>query len=414
MAQLALEAEAAGSYKCQAGFGTDIGGGRENQDDGFIWTKPAAGLVVLGILDGHGREVGKTAAIAAKARILSLLDAEYEQLLASPVDFLVRAHEVAHAHIKEVFAAEFEKQGYQVKATEDGYLLKRRSGFDNWSCVHGGAACTLVALIRDSLYISNVGDSTAILCAPRPMLSKSALQLERDAACTPSGVAPLICHPSALAPAAPESMLVLTAEHSPESSAEFERLRRFRCREGDPSQPALYVVYDSASHDKSQCAAVFEDTSSLVASQRGSYFKNVRKEWASLVSTPSSAAFQDALAFTRSLGDLHLHAYGVTHLPEVHRIDLPRSLAAGELLCVVAATDGVWDNWLYEDVAKFVMDGSCIKAVLGGAEGAQRVTASLVHRNAVYSKRNFGNQADNATAIVLYLSASPAFPNGSS
>jgi hypothetical protein len=41
-----------------------------------------------------------------------------------------------------------------------------------------------------------------------------------------------------------------------------------------------------------------------------SYYKNVRKEWASLVSTPVTAKFQDALAFTRSLGDLHLHTYG--------------------------------------------------------------------------------------------------------
>lgn len=42
----------------------------------------------------------------------------------------------------------------------------------------------------------------------------------------------------------------------------------------------------------------------------------MRREWASLVSTPRSAHFQDALAFTRSLGDLHLHTYGVTHKPE--------------------------------------------------------------------------------------------------
>ncbi|CAN0308433.1 unnamed protein product, partial [Hapterophycus canaliculatus] len=36
------------------------------------------------------------------------------------------------------------------------------------------------------------------------------------------------------------------------------------------------------------------------------YYKNVRKEWASLVATPLSARFQDALAFTRSIGDFHL------------------------------------------------------------------------------------------------------------
>ena len=64
------------------------------------------------------------------------------------------------------------------------------------------------------------------------------------------------------------------------------------------------------------------DDGSPIVTNKGSYYKNVRKEWASLVSTPSSARFQDALAFTRSLGDLHLHTYGVTHYPEVQVLDL--------------------------------------------------------------------------------------------
>jgi len=47
------------------------------------------------------------------------------------------------------------------------------------------------------------------------------------------------------------------------------------------------------------------------------YYKNVRKEWASLVSTPPTAKFQDALAFTRSLGDFHLHTYGIQTLNDM-------------------------------------------------------------------------------------------------
>jgi len=35
---------------------------------------------------------------------------------------------------------------------------------------------------------------------------------------------------------------------------------------------------------------------------------------ASLVATPSTARFQDALAFTRSLGDLHLQTYGMKNI----------------------------------------------------------------------------------------------------
>lgn len=53
-----------------------------------------------------------------------------------------------------------------------------------------------------------------------------------------------------------------------------------------------------------------DDSLQLYLFSPHSYYKNVRKEWASLVSTPPYAQFQDALAFTRSLGDLHLHTYG--------------------------------------------------------------------------------------------------------
>jgi hypothetical protein len=241
------------SFKYQIGFSTDIGGGRENQDEGFIWTKKETGIAVLGILDGHGREVGRLAALAAKSALVMFLEEQYERLLRDPAEFLVQAHELAHANIKSIFAAEFEKLGYQVKLNNEGYLLKRRSAFENWSCVHGGAACTIVALVQNSLYVSNVGDSTAIMCTPQPVLNAKTLKFVKDAAF--AGARP-VCNEAEGATKA--NVLVLTAEHSPESSYEFERLRRFRPRENDPSQPALFVVYDSASHDKSQCAAVFD------------------------------------------------------------------------------------------------------------------------------------------------------------
>jgi serine/threonine protein phosphatase PrpC len=80
------------------------------------------------------------------------------------------------------------------------------------------------------------------------------------------------------------------------------------------------------------------------------------------------------------------------------------------LLCVVLATDGVWDNWTYEDVTRFVMDSSCVGAVCSGPDGAHRVTLSFMQRNALYAKRNFGGQADNATGVIMYISPSASFP----
>ena len=64
-------------------------------------------------------------------------------------------------------------------------------------------------------------------------------------------------------------------------------------------------------------------------------------------------------------------------------------------------------------MTKFVLDPSCLDAVAAGADGAHRVTLSFMQRNAVYSKRNFGGQADNATGIVMYISPSVAFPASS-
>lgn len=84
---------------------------------------------------------------------------------------------------------------------------------------------------------------------------------------------------------------------------------------------------------------------------------------------------------------------------------------ARSTLCLVLATDGVWDNWTYEDVGRFVMDASCLGAVGAAVDGAKRVTISFMQRNALYAKRNFGSSADNATGIVLYLSAAEGFPS---
>lgn len=45
------------SLKWQIGYDTDIGGGKENQDDCFVWTNVKEEICVVCVLDGHGREV---------------------------------------------------------------------------------------------------------------------------------------------------------------------------------------------------------------------------------------------------------------------------------------------------------------------------------------------------------------------
>jgi serine/threonine protein phosphatase PrpC len=110
---------------------------------------------------------------------------------------------------------------------------------------------------------------------------------------------------------------------------------------------------------------------------------------------------------------------GVSHLPEVRCVDLaplsqrtddPSQSSATPLLSILLATDGVWDNWTYEDVATFLLDPSCTSAVMQDSQGARRVLQSFMSRNAAFARRNFGSQADNASGVLVYLSADPTLP----
>lgn len=106
----------------------------------------------------------------------------------------------------------------------------------------------------------------------------------------------------------------------------------------------------------------------------------------------------------------------MTHLPEVRQFDLTALLQPSDdasqvpLVSILLSTDGVWDNWTYEDVATFVLDGTCTAAAFQDSNGARRVLQSFMQRNAAFARRNFGNQADNATGILLYISNDSCLP----
>lgn len=417
----------------QCGTDTDIGGGRENQDDFFVHA--SAGVVIFCVLDGHGREVGKVAANTARAALIEYFTtycpalAVAEDSRVAAYECLVRAHNIAHAAIKIAFRAEMEKQGFEVEETEGGYLRKRRGSTANWTCIHGGSSCSIIMILKNKCYIANVGDSTGILCGYHKAFKQTLVLPLGDAAKGGLTRVSENGHGNVAALGQGIDTVLLTAEHSPECPEEFKRLRDFRCNEDDRRFPSLSVVYDSQTSNRADCPPVFrlDEHGEPRVLDHGCYYKNVRKEWASLVATPNTAQFQDALAFTRSLGDLHLHTYGVTHEPQLQWFDLDSiwsDLKAGNtsmqtlgnnsadnlapeiaeaLFCIVLATDGVWDNWAYEEVTRFVMHSSCIGAVMQSSDGAQRVAQSFMQRNAVYAKRNFGNQADNATGIVAYV-----------
>jgi len=219
-------------------------------------------ILVCGVLDGHGREVGKIAALAAKAALLQYFEESHGQLLVDPYDCLVKAHIVAHNNVKEAFRAEMIKEGYEVEDTPEGYLRRRKFAGNLWTCIHGGTSCSIIAIVGYDMFIANVGDSTGTLCTTQPVLSKSNIHHLGDSAVppaiTPDNVGSISINCDGMT-----DTLVVTAEHLPESPHEFVRIRAFKHRDGNVNQPSLVVC------------------------------------------TPNSAMYSDALAFTRSLTDFH-------------------------------------------------------------------------------------------------------------
>ena len=253
----------ASPFQFQVGYETDIGGGKENQDDFLFFAKPDLGVVVLCMFDGHGREVGKIAANSARQCLLNLCENNIQDLITNPTLWLISAHEKAHQHIKNCFKTELISQGYEISEDErSGYLLKRKSSTQTWTCVHGGSSSSIIVIIGSEIFIANVGDSSGILCCNFPILEKSFIKHIKDSAISENSKL-LSMRGSMHSQYINEDnlkksdTLVITAEHSPESPYEFYRLREFRHKEDDINQPSLLVVYDSPSHEKSRCNPVF-------------------------------------------------------------------------------------------------------------------------------------------------------------
>ena len=299
-----------GSINWQLGSETDIGGSRENQDDFFIYEKKESNLCIICVLDGHGREVGRAAAMAAKDYLFNYFDKHVSELQTRPYETLVHSFTGAHDYVKNAFKQLLQQQGYEVEEDPTGYLLRRKNGTVSWSCVHGGTSCSLFAIIGDRLYSANVGDSSGILCASAQVLETNQLRHVGDASIVYPTIHPSKSSggggltlpqinsnkgsaievispnangatavvgpgpaPSTVTPPPQSSVLlnssgsveniisdtlILTAEHSPESISEFTRIRAARPNPLNPKVPEILMLYDVPSHDKSRCPAIFE------------------------------------------------------------------------------------------------------------------------------------------------------------
>jgi serine/threonine protein phosphatase PrpC len=372
------------TFKVQFGSDTDIGGGHQNQDNFLIFSRPSEKLYVFAMIDGHGTELGSVAANTVRSCILDYLTHNFLELKNNPVQTLNNIFILSHNSIKDAFKIELTRKKYDFTETSDGYFVKNGLFMSD---IVGGATCSVIVLVDDIIYIANVGDSSGILFS-----NISCLNQQRDVHhvydfAFPEGIKELDKNDDST------NMLFLTADHSPCNMDEIKRINK------NPPEKRVVLMYDQTN--------IIFDPSNKNATPPGGYYKNVRNEYGIIARTPLSEPNKIGLSMTRSLGDFKLNCYGISHLPEVRCIklrDIMESHSSLTPLCIVLATDGVWDNWKFEDVKDCVMNDSCLKDLTESSNGAQIATETFMEINNSYGEKNFGRSADNATCILIYIS----------
>jgi len=403
--------EFANGYTLKYGSNTDIGGNKYNQDASCVVHFKSDLLNKSGsafcIADGHGKE-GELAAKVGTNRLKELIDERVDEFVENPVSFLDFAFKNIHEEIKIKLVQQLSENGLETEINDSGDVMARKFAHNAFTVIKCGTTFSVIVFLDKKLYIANVGDSTGILYSDKPVFKQSQLISELNSSSSPGKE-----EQEALT-----NYIELTGNHSPENPLEYIRMRDFKCSEEDPLCAALKCVYDNQSEEnKYYCPNVFnmsEEGTPTVRPEDESftfYNKNVRKEKATYVADRNGF---NAMSSTRALGDFGLNAQGVSCNAEIQTIDLEAifnqiketSTDVEELhrLCFVLCSDGVWDNWIYDHVGKFVFDKSCILALEKDNEkGAQRITNSFMLRNQTFAKKNFGGNSDNATGIVVYI-----------
>jgi len=383
------------TFKVQFGSYTEIGGGHQNQDTFLIFSRPSEKLYFFAMIDGHGTELGSVAANSVRSCILDYMTHHFLEIKNNPVQTLNNIFILSHNSIKDAFKVELTRRKCGFTETADGYLVK--NGFFTVD-ITGGATCSIIVIVDDIIYIANVGDSSGVLFS-----NISCLNQQRDVHHVydfgfPEGEKELHTNNNST------NMLFLTTDHSPCNVDEIKRINK------NPTEKRVVLMYDQTN--------IIFDPFDKNATPSGGYYKNVRNEYGIIAMTPLSEPNRIGLAMTRSLGDFKLNCYGISNLPEVRCIKLldimegvKHQKAHSSLmpLCIVLATDGVWDNWKFEDIKDCVINDTCLKDLTESSNGAQIATETFMEINNFYGEQNFGTSADNATCILIYISDEDKF-----
>lgn len=298
-------------------------GAKSHQEDSYLhWASPSEKVFVAAVFDGHGGYNGLIASNTCRDETIAYLDDHAKALESWSVDkwevVLKELFSTLHTLIRDRF---IKAEPHQREVDKKGIVRDR-----NGDPIHGGTTGTVAVLIANNdgsftVVSANVGDSAGLLVDSKG------------------------------------EYVFVTVDHGPENPDEYKRVQSLDSKE-HPTK--LLFVYDKTLVcRKYDCPKVFLETGERdpIFVQKpwamGLHPTNVRYEPAVYAVTPKSVKKDTTcIAMTRALGDFYAHQFGLTYEPSIVVNHVP----AGEEFTVFVASDGIWDCWKYEVLAKYVRE----------------------------------------------------------
>ena len=221
----------------------------------------------------------------------------------------------------------------------------------------GGTTATINILLKGKIYNCNCGDSDSKLFSKHKNLNQ-----ESDTF---------------------TDILNISKSHSPLDKEEFDFIRE--------NKPDIKFIYKLGNIEH----PIYDEFGNLNdVSNMGLVPKNVNGDLPTVIT--DSIRY---LAMTRSIGDGDLSRKD----PSICIYDVSDIISSEYDLCLVIASDGLWDNWKDENIKNFVFNETNLMT-LKEEDGIKKVTDLLLKKNDTIGKRNFGRHRDNTTIFLTYLS----------
>lgn len=355
---------------------TKKGGKSINEDYKVSWklqvNQPdARHVIATGVFDGHGGYGGMLASKHCGDMLIAFLEANKEVCPLWSDEEWTSHLQKFFPDMHNSFRDELIKPSqysYEQKLADDKGVVRTVCG----DPVHGGTTVTIIVVLIDmngkrTVISANVGDSTALLISPN-------------------------------------GYKFLTMDHSPDEETEWKRINDL-----DELLTKLLCVYDKTNiYKKFLCPLIFDANgvkNPIYVTNpwgNGLHPTNVRYEPAVYAVTPSNVQRDiTCIAMLRSIGDFYAHQFGLTCEATI----TVNKLDDGDFI-IANGSDGVWDNWKWEEFAAALTSTYQEKATGKTVDDSllEDVAESMVARSYEIAVKNFGaKHVDDISLVITKL-----------